>query len=190
MNCPRCNAVNREGAAFCRNCGRLLSAACPTCGAAASAEANFCDACGRPLGPGAWLGGLRGDGARPLPPPLPVKTATRPVAAVSPPPQNPLQQFIPSELQDKLLAARRSGTMAGERRVVTMLFCDIKGSTALAEQLDPEEWSDIVNGSFERMVRPIYRYEGTVARLMGDGLLAFFGLPFLARPAVKAGRIN
>lgn len=177
MNCPRCNAVNREGAAFCRNCGRLLSAACPTCGAATSAEANFCDACGRPLGPGAWLGGLRGDGARPLPPPLPVKTATRPVAAVSPPPQNPLQQFIPSELQDKLLAARRSGTMAGERRVVTMLFCDIKGSTALAEQLDPEEWSDIVNGSFERMVRPIYRYEGTVARLMGDGLLAFFGAP-------------
>ena len=81
--------------------------------------------------------------------------------------------------------------MAGERRVVTMLFCDIKGSTALAEQLDPEEWSDIVNGAFERMVRPVYRYEGTVARLMGDGLLAFFGAPIAheddPRRAVLAG---
>ena len=79
----------------------------------------------------------------------------------------------------------------GERRVVTMLFCDIKGSTALAEQLDPEAWSDIINGAFERMVRPIYRYEGTVARLMGDGLLAFFGAPIAheddPRRAVLAG---
>ena len=99
---------------------------------------------------------------------------TPPVTHPSPPsdPADTLQQFIPRELQDKLRAARRAGTMAGERRVVTMLFCDIKGSTALAEQLDPEEWSDIVNGAFERMVRPVYRYEGTVARLMGDGLLA------------------
>ena len=117
-----------------------------------------------------------------------------PPASLAPPttePTDPWQQFIPRELQDKLRAARRSGTMAGERRVVTMLFCDIKGSTALAEQLDPEAWSDIINGAFERMVRPIYRYEGTVARLMGDGLLAFFGAPIAheddPRRAVLAG---
>jgi len=122
------------------------------------------------------------------PPPAPPATHHTPPAAD---PTDSLQQFIPRELLDKLKAARRSGTMAGERRVVTMLFCDIKGSTALAEQLDPEEWSDIVNGAFERMVRPIYRYEGTVARLMGDGLLAFFGAPIAheddPRRAVLAG---
>jgi class 3 adenylate cyclase len=67
--------------------------------------------------------------------------------------------------------------MEGERRVVTMLFCDVKGSTAAAADLDPEEWAEIINGAFEQMIRPIYRYEGTVARLMGDGLLAFFGAP-------------
>ena len=66
--------------------------------------------------------------------------------------------------------------MQDERRVVTMLFCDVKGSTA-AEQLDPEEWTDIINGAFEQMVQPVYKYEGTVARLMGDAILAFFGAP-------------
>src|SRR5690606_37627417 len=80
---------------------------------------------------------------------------------------------------------------AAERRVVTLLFCDLKGSTAFAEQLDPEEWTEIVNGAFERMVRPVYKYEGTVARLMGDGLLAFFGAPVAheddPRRAVLAG---
>jgi class 3 adenylate cyclase/predicted ATPase len=77
----------------------------------------------------------------------------------------------------KLELARASGEMVGERRVVTMLFCDVKGSTAAAEQLDPEEWTEIINGAFEHMIKPIYKYEGTVARLMGDGILAFFGAP-------------
>jgi class 3 adenylate cyclase/tetratricopeptide (TPR) repeat protein len=67
--------------------------------------------------------------------------------------------------------------MEGERRVVTMLFCDLKGSTAAARQLDPEEWTEIMNGAFEHMITPIYRYEGIVARLMGDAVLAFFGAP-------------
>jgi class 3 adenylate cyclase/tetratricopeptide (TPR) repeat protein len=58
-----------------------------------------------------------------------------------------------------------------------MLFCDVIGSTAAAEQLDPEEWTEIINGAFENMIRPIYKFEGTVARLMGDGILAFFGAP-------------
>jgi len=61
--------------------------------------------------------------------------------------------------------------------VVTMLFCDVKGSTAAAEQLDPEDWAEIMNGAFEHLINPIYRYEGTLARLMGDAILAFFGAP-------------
>jgi class 3 adenylate cyclase/tetratricopeptide (TPR) repeat protein len=88
-----------------------------------------------------------------------------------------LQEFISEEMRKKLEAARASGDMVGERRVVTMMFCDVKGSTAAAEKLDPEEWSEIINGAFEHMIRPVYTYEGTVARLMGDGILAFFGAP-------------
>jgi class 3 adenylate cyclase/tetratricopeptide (TPR) repeat protein len=66
---------------------------------------------------------------------------------------------------------------SGERRVVTMLFCDVRGSTSMAEDLDPEEWTDVMNAAYERLITPVYRYEGTVARLMGDAILAFFGAP-------------
>ena len=65
-------------------------------------------------------------------------------------------------------------TMEGERRIVTILFCDVKGSTAMAGQLDPEEWVELMNEAFQYLIAPIYRYEGIVARLMGDALLAFF----------------
>src|SRR5688572_16195858 len=88
-----------------------------------------------------------------------------------------LDKFIPRELMTKFEAARVHEAMVGERRVITMLFCDVKGSTAAAEKVDPEIWSDIINGIFEYMIRPIYKYEGTVPRLMGDAILAFFGAP-------------
>lgn len=64
-----------------------------------------------------------------------------------------------------------------ERRPVTILFTDIVGSAALAEQLDPEEWKEIVNAAHQRVSAAITRYEGTVAQLLGDGVLAFFGAP-------------
>jgi predicted ATPase/class 3 adenylate cyclase len=65
----------------------------------------------------------------------------------------------------------------GERRVVTILFCDVAGSTAIAEQLDPEEWAEIMDEAFEIFISPVQRYDGKVARLMGDAILAFFGAP-------------
>lgn len=78
-----------------------------------------------------------------------------------------------------------------ERRPVTILFTDIAGSTALAEKLDPEEWKEIVNGAHRRVSEAITRYEGTVAQLLGDGVLAFFGAPQAHEDdparAVKAG---
>ena len=71
--------------------------------------------------------------------------------------------------------AREAG--AGERRPLTVLFADIAGSTAIAERLDPEDWTALVGEAFQRMNRTIERYGGTIARLMGDGVLAFFGAP-------------
>ena len=88
-----------------------------------------------------------------------------------------LKKYIPQELLAKLESAQQSRNTEGERRIVTILFCDVKGSTAMAEKLDPEEWAEIMNGAFERLITPVYRYEGTVARLMGDAILAFFGAP-------------
>ena len=88
-----------------------------------------------------------------------------------------LDRYLPQELITKLEAARSRNTMVGERRVITMLFCDVKGSTAAAEKVDPEIWTEVMNGVFEYMIRPIYKYEGFVPRLMGDAILAFFGAP-------------
>ncbi len=67
--------------------------------------------------------------------------------------------------------------MGGERRIMTILFFDVKGSTAAAEQIDPEDWTAAINGAFEHMIRPVYKYEDSVARLMGNAILAFFGVP-------------
>jgi class 3 adenylate cyclase len=64
-----------------------------------------------------------------------------------------------------------------ERRPITVLFADIAGSTAIAERLDPEDWTALVGEAFQRMNRTVERYDGTIARLMGDGVLAFFGAP-------------
>jgi len=88
-----------------------------------------------------------------------------------------LDRYLPQELITKLESARSRNEMVGDRRIVTMLFCDVKGSTAAAEKVDPEIWTDIMNGMFEYMIRPIYKYEGFVPRLMGDAILAFFGAP-------------
>ncbi|MGB8647724.1 MAG: adenylate/guanylate cyclase domain-containing protein [Anaerolineae bacterium] len=102
--------------------------------------------------------------------------AARPAPA-APTPQNLIEKYMPKEIATKLEAARVSRSVEGERRIVTILFCDVKGSTAMAEKLDPEEWADIMNRAFQYLIEPVYHYEGTVARLMGDAILAFFGAP-------------
>ncbi|MCH8199390.1 MAG: AAA family ATPase, partial [Chloroflexi bacterium] len=155
MSCPSCRTNNPDGAKFCMSCGTALGSACPACGAelptagaAGAAEAKFCPSCGHQL--------------------------DRDEAEAQ---AGRLARFIPPELQAKLATARAGGGMQGERRIVTMLFCDVTGSTAAAQNLDPEEWAEIMNGAFEHLIAPVYRYEGTLARLMGDAILAFFGAP-------------
>ncbi len=176
MKCFDCGTKNKKKAVFCRHCGHRLTSFCPACGVRLRHPANFCDRCGHTLGQ--ELTAFRSEGShlpeagsKVSPGPQVYQTQTQPAI-----PDN-YQRFIPKEFAEKLQTARTSGDMAGERRVVTMLFCDLKGSTAAAGELDPEEWTEIINGAFEQMIRPVYKYEGTVARLMGDGILAFFGAP-------------
>src|SRR6185295_15851160 len=65
----------------------------------------------------------------------------------------------------------------GERKQVTVLFCDLVGSTAIAERLDPEEYRDLIERYLAIAFREIGRFEGTVNRLAGDGIMALFGAP-------------
>ncbi len=150
MDCPACQAENPPNAKFCMNCAAPLLQRCAKCGTDLPAQARFCNQCAEPV-------------------------AGSETTSTSIP--QALQSLIPGEMAQKLAAARLQRTMVGERRIVTMLFCDVTGSTAAAGQLDPEDWAQIINGVFEKMIGPVYRYEGTVARLMGDAILAFFGAP-------------
>jgi class 3 adenylate cyclase len=170
MDCPKCATQNPDGARFCFNCGNSLVLACRSCGTELPAGAKFCFSCGTPV-----AAEESPSPPEPVDQPVPETEPTPPDTAE--PSADVLQRYIPRGLMAKLEAARDSGLMEGERKIVTILFCDVKGSTAAASTLDPEEWSEIINGAFEHMIEPIYRYEGTVARLMGDGLLAFFGAP-------------
>src|SRR6185369_9541855 len=147
ITCPNCQTVNRDGARFCDNCGTALPVVCPYCGKPLAAPAAAA--------------------AVPVAPPLGASAADpQPAAPVGSPLSSSLQarlhQFIPATLLAKLENAQAQGGMIGERRVVTMLFCDVKGSTAAAEHLDPEDYSEIMNGAFTHMIRPVYRYEGTL----------------------------
>src|SRR5215210_4247576 len=79
----------------------------------------------------------------------------------------------------------------GERKYVTVLFADVVGSTVMAERLDPEQFAEIMNGAFAFLNASVTKYGGTVARLLGDAILAFFGAPVAheddAERAVRAG---
>ena len=81
----------------------------------------------------------------------------------------------PRHLAQKILAGRDA--LAGERKQVTVLFADIVGSTELIRDRDPEEAQALLDGAITRMMAAVHRYEGTVSRLTGDGLMAMFGAP-------------
>lgn len=143
---------------------------CPNCQHPNSATAKFCENCGYKLQPA------------PNAAPTPVtkqagaESEPTPVSRQPSPDLARLEKLVPKEFAERLMQSR-TGRIEGERRIVTILFCDVKGSTTLGEERDPEEILEIMNGAFDSLIEPVYRYEGTLARLMGDAILAFFGAP-------------
>ena len=83
--------------------------------------------------------------------------------------------YVPKHLAEKILASRH--TLEGERKQVTVLFADIRGSTSLLEGLDPEEAQKIIDPVLQVMMDAVHRYEGTVNQVLGDGIMALFGAP-------------
>src|SRR5918996_2927787 len=97
--------------------------------------------------------------------------ATRQSALSAAPPE----AYTPSHLALRILDAR--ALLTGERKHVTVLFADIKGSLAIIEGTDPEEAGRILDGAIRVMMDAVHRYEGTVNRVLGDGIMALFGAP-------------
>jgi class 3 adenylate cyclase/tetratricopeptide (TPR) repeat protein len=148
--CPRCHAQNREGARFCRQCGTRLEAACAACGAKVEPGSKFCDSCGASLVAGA-------------------APATAPSRFASP------ESYTPKHLAEKILTSRSA--LEGERKLVTVLFADLKGSMELLADRDADEAPKLLDPVLERMMEAVHHYEGTVNQVMGDGIMALFGAP-------------
>ena len=85
------------------------------------------------------------------------------------------QQFIPRHLAERILLSKEA--LEGERKQVTVLFADMKGSMELLADRDPEEARKLLDPVLERMMEAVHRYEGTVNQVMGDGIMALFGAP-------------
>jgi class 3 adenylate cyclase/tetratricopeptide (TPR) repeat protein len=149
MHCSACGNDNREGRKFCAHCGQPLKLACTSCGAPNEPQERFCGDCGA----------LLADQAQ-------AAAAQSPKAASNPPGIRIVREQVEA-----------SPAFEGERKTVTALFADIKGSTELIRDLDPEEARAIVDPVLQLMMAAVHRYGGYVAQSTGDGIFALFGAP-------------
>ena len=154
MECGSCGHANRDEAQFCDHCGAALVVRCTVCGTALRTGARFCDACGAAV-PAA---GVRSDVSAPD----------------NRPPAEP-RSYTPKHLAEKILTSRSA--LEGERKQVTVMFADVKGSMDLAEQVDPETWHGIMDRFFAVLADGVHRFEGTINQYTGDGIMALFGAP-------------
>jgi class 3 adenylate cyclase len=148
MKCPKCQADNRDNAKYCAECATLLAIKGPKCGSEVQPTAKFCDNCAYD----------------------PTEAKTTPFIDYSQP-----QSYTPKFLAEKILDTRSS--IEGEHKVVTVLFADIANYTSISEKVDPEEIHQIMDGCFKVLMDEIHRYEGTIDKFTGDGIMALFGAP-------------
>ena len=149
MRCPQCDHDNPPGARFCNACGTGLAVACRACGQVNAPGSRFCSACGQAL--------------------------NSPEAVALPTRFDSPGAYTPPHLAQRILAGRHA--LEGERKQVTVLFADTKGSMELLADRDPEDARRLLEAVLERMIRAVHRYEGTVNQILGDGIMALFGAP-------------
>ncbi len=151
MTCSSCGHENRSTAKFCEDCGEHFRVACSSCGTDLRSGAKFCDESGTTTNP---------------------KSGSVPASA---PAERSPGDYTPKHLADRILQSKSA--LEGERKQVTVLFADVKGSMELSEQVDPERWHGILNRFFEILTDGIHLFEGTVNQYTGDGIMALFGAP-------------
>jgi class 3 adenylate cyclase/tetratricopeptide (TPR) repeat protein len=147
MKCPRCQHENPTGSSFCLECGARLGLTCGSCGTDLPAASKFCNKCG---------------------------TAVSGPSAAPPRFASP-ESYTPKHLAEKILTSKSA--LEGERKQVTVLFADLKGSMELLADRDPEEARKILDPVLQYMMEAVHCYEGTVNQVMGDGIMALFGAP-------------
>jgi class 3 adenylate cyclase/tetratricopeptide (TPR) repeat protein len=134
-------------------------------------RARFCLHCGSALAPACMACGA----------PLPAAARACPrcgeaqAAPLTPERFESPERYTPRPLAERILSNREA--LEGERKQITVLFADLKGSMELLADRDPEEAQHLLDGVLERMMEAVHRYEGTVNQVMGDGIMALFGAP-------------
>ncbi|MGD9056132.1 MAG: adenylate/guanylate cyclase domain-containing protein, partial [Desulfobacterales bacterium] len=154
MKCPECRFDNREGARFCKKCGAKLNLICPKCSTLLTQDSLFCDECGSKLS--------QISERAPTDLSFDEKLAK-------------IQKYLPKGLTEKILSQR--DRIEGERKQVTVMFCDMVGFTALVEKLGSENAYNIMDQVYEVLIHKVHDYEGTVNEMTGDGIMALFGAP-------------
>ncbi len=148
MKCADCGFENPVSTRFCGNCAKALKALCLSCGSENPPGFRFCGQCAKPLDS----------------------------SSTGEPPRGPdPRAYTPRHLAEKILTSRSA--LEGERKQVTVLFADLKGSMDLGEKVDPEEWYRIMDRFFQILSDGVHRFEGTVDKFTGDGIMAIFGAP-------------
>ena len=160
MKCPNCQFENPERGIFCGECGAKLETVCPNCNFPNPLQFKFCGDCGHQLSVPAQ------------PPPKELSFDEK---------LTKIQKYLPGGLAEKILAQR--GKIEGERRQVTVMFTDLEGFTPLTERLGPEETYRLMDKIYELLIHEVYRYEGTVNEMTGDGVMALFGAPIAQEDA-------
>lgn len=169
MSCTSCGFENPQGMKFCNECGTPLKTRCSQCGFDNPSRAKFCGECGLPLTGQSKVHGLESERVQGPKSKL-QSQKDQPLAPSTQPPAS----YTPQHLADRIRAATVTD---GERKTITALFADLKGSTALIEGLDPEDARAIIDPALQLMMDAVHRYEGYVAQALGDGIFALFGAP-------------
>ena len=160
MKCAKCQVENPERLIFCGQCGAKLENICPNCNLPNPLDFKFCGGCGQKL----ILP------SRPIPKELSYEEKLAKI-----------QRYLPNGLTEKILSQR--GKIEGERKHVTIMFCDMMGFTKLTDKLGPEETFSLMDRIYEILFHRVNEYQGTINELRGDGILALFGAPIALEDA-------
>jgi hypothetical protein len=154
MKCLQCAFDNEPGKKFCIECGTKLTLKCPECGSEIEGTEKFCGECGHNL-----------------------TTPSEPIVKELSFDEklDKIQRYLPKGLTEKILSQR--DRIEGERKQVTVMFCDMEGFTPLSELLGIEEAYAIIDQVYEILIHKVHDYEGTVNEMTGDGIMALFGAP-------------
>jgi class 3 adenylate cyclase/ribosomal protein L40E len=153
VRCSKCGAENPDRAKFCVECAAAFVRRCPSCGAENPPTAKFCLECAQPL------------------------SGASPARDVRPQPAGESPAGLSRRAPSPIASGAGDAQTDGERKTVTALFADIKGSTELEQDLDPEEARAIVDPALKLMIDAVGRYDGYIVQSTGDGIFALFGAP-------------